>query len=257
MAQKTILIVGGGKFGKKAVEFAKNSKYNIIIIDKNPECYTKQFADIIIENNTELKQHINKLEEGKILFFQGDIIENISLLDLLNPKFVIPVVPIHFIAVLILHYLNRESIKVNRDKSKVRQIAPKIKPGILLDSVESKGVIYLSYAKKNETCPENCTAPRDFCPNFEREKPITITNYLKKFFKSENTFFFNKKAKKIVFIIESEQLRGGLGGIPGSLIQFILKELKTNKVWMKENNFELIVATTCNCHGVVNFYRKK
>ncbi|MFO8019645.1 MAG: hypothetical protein R6U96_13545 [Promethearchaeia archaeon] len=256
MVQNTIFIVGGGKFGKKAVQFAKQENYNIIIIDKDPNCYAVQFAELIIKDIHGLEQNIPKLEKGKILFFQGNVTENMAILNSLNPEYIIPVAPVHFLAELILDYLARESIDVNSDGKRVTQIIQDIKPDILLDSVDSKGVVYLSYAKKDEVCPDNCSAPPDYCPHLKREKPNTITNYLLKFFNAQKGFDLQKQKREIKIIVESTQLRGGLGGIPGSVVQSILTKLEQNFRWMKQKNFKLLIATSCNCHGVINFYKK-
>ncbi len=35
---KFLIIVGGGKFGKIALDFAKENKFTTLLIDNNPDC---------------------------------------------------------------------------------------------------------------------------------------------------------------------------------------------------------------------------
>jgi hypothetical protein len=256
MVEKSIIIAGGGKFGEKAVQFAKEKKYNTLIIDRDPNCYAAQLAEDSTKNFQTLKNMIPQMKNGKILFFEGDIKKSLYVIKLLNPEYLIPVVPVHFMALLITEFLKRRSISIERNKENVTAFIENIHLDILLNSIDSEGVVYLSYAKKNEICPENCRGPLNYCPNFNREKPMTITKFLTEFFKANKNFHFNEESKKVILIIESKQLRGGLGGIPGSTLQLIISNLEKNLSWMKGNNFELTIATSCNCHGVVNFYKK-
>lgn len=38
-------------------------------------------------------------------------------------------------------------------------------------------MLFFSYAREGEICPDGCPGPRDCCPTFGREKPKTITEY--------------------------------------------------------------------------------
>ena len=115
---------------------------------------------------------------------------------------------------------------------------------------------YLSYAKIDEICPDNCSGPISYCPNFKREKPQTITQYLKSYYGTSNSISIKKEeVSEVTIIIESYQLLPGLGGLKGNDIQNILKFLRDNMDFLSSRKFNMIIATTCNCHGVINFYK--
>ena len=119
-----------------------------------------------------------------------------------------------------------------------------------------KGVVYLSYAKIDEICPDNCPGPISYCPTFQRKKPVTITEYLKNYYGTINSVNIKKdKITEIVIINESYQLMPGLGGLKGEDIQNSLKILRENLDILNKQEFNIIIATTCNCHGVINFYK--
>lgn len=44
MSMNLLLIVGRGKFGEKALNYAKSQKYRAIVIDKDPNCLCSQYA---------------------------------------------------------------------------------------------------------------------------------------------------------------------------------------------------------------------
>ncbi|MHA1527324.1 MAG: hypothetical protein ACTSQD_09845 [Promethearchaeota archaeon] len=47
----------------------------------------------------------------------------------------------------------------------------------------------------------------------------------------------------------------GLGGLKGNDIRDILKVLRDNMDFLSHQKFDMVIATTCNCHGVINFYK--
>ena len=119
-----------------------------------------------------------------------------------------------------------------------------------------QGLVYLSYCKIDEICPDNCVGPENYCPNFKREKPITITKYFQNYYQLTNHFrFLEDKSLTVIIVGESYQLMGGLGGLKGEEIYNSLKKLEKLLDTSTNRNYKLIIATTCNCHGVINFYK--
>jgi len=51
------------------------------------------------------------------------------------------------------------------------------------------------------------------------------------------------------------QLQAGLGGLRGKDIREILERIKVNLKLLNTQKLNLTIATTCNCHGVINFYK--
>jgi hypothetical protein len=251
---KVLIIVGGGKFGKKALDYAKYNKYTTILIDINPDCYCAKYTDFTLDNIDELA--IQELTSGKSYFLNQDIEAIYNLPEMLNPEFIIPVVPVHLMANLIISLLNKNTIDISPNKELVNYLATNGDQDLILSHNSEQGVVYLSYARIDEVCPDNCAGPLIYCPNFKREKDITITQYLKDFFHSNEIVKIEKNdIINIFIIIESQQLIAGLGGLNGKDINFILKEVNNNIEIFNNQEFNITIATTCNCHGVVNFYK--
>ena len=257
--RKFIIIAGGGKFGKKAIDFAKNNNYDAIVIDSDPNCFASSF----INKNKGLEEIIASIssntQETNIYFLNSEIKVIPIILKELNPDYIIPVVPIHLLANLIIDFFSKNNIKLIPNKEKVKEFSLNYNKHLILSINDLNGTAYLSYAKKNEICPDNCIGPPKFCPTFKREKPITITNSLKKFFNVKKNFLINTKENflELYILFESYQLIPGLGGLKGKEIITLLKNLETYLPNLKDNNFYIIIATSCNCHGIINFYSKE
>ena len=87
MVENSILIAGGGKFGEKAVQFAKEKEYNTLIIDRDPNCYAAQLADDSTTDFQTLNNMVQQKKNGKILFFKGDkIYESCDIISSKNRR---------------------------------------------------------------------------------------------------------------------------------------------------------------------------
>ncbi len=128
-------------------------------------------------------------------------------------------------------------------------------------------MLFFSYAKEGEICPDGCPGPRDRCPTFGRKKPETITEYT------------GKLVDKFPgWVFESHQMKPGIGGLKGEelkqnlleIMEFV-KKVQENKNGDKDrdksrteddggNKAEKIgeraffISTTCTCHGVLNLF---
>jgi len=256
MAQDTkfLIIVGGGKFGKKALDYAKKHKYTMILIDIDPDCYCAKYTDKRLENINKIS--IQELSSGQSYFLNHDVEIIYKLLPMLNPEYIIPVVPIHLMATLVISLISENKIKLSPNKGCSEHLNSKGNQELILSHDTEQGVVYLSHAKIDEICPDNCAGPLNYCPNFKRDKNITITQYLKDFYDSNEIYSFKKNNNiNMIIIIESEQLEAGLGGLKGKDVNIILDEIKNNLDFLFDQKCNIIIATTCNCHGVVNFYK--
>ncbi|MHA1488490.1 MAG: hypothetical protein ACTSRI_02410 [Promethearchaeota archaeon] len=255
---KRLIIAGGGKFGKNAVNFAKKNDYKTILIDNNPKCFASKHMNNKFESLKDLNLKIEEIKPGEIYFLIQDISIAYELITKFNPEYVIPVVPIHLIAMIIKTFLLANSINLNPNVNLTRNFIKKANKDLLLSYNVEEGVAYLSYAKYDEICPENCPGPPNYCPNFKRVKPITITEYFKKFYNVSSVIKIGiDKPCKIININESYQLMPGLGGLRGKDIKNILGKLKNNLNLFLNQKCSFITATACNCHGVINFYKIK
>ena len=101
-----------------------------------------------------------------------------------------------------------------------------------------------------------CACPLNYCPNLNREKPLTITEYVKDFFDMTKLIKVEEnKNNEILIVLNSYQLTSGLGGIKGKDVNIILETLNKKISALKQKKFKLLIATTCNCHGVISFYK--
>ena len=254
---KALLIAGGGKFGKKALDFAQDRKYHTIIIDNNPECLATKYVHNTFNKLEDLLEVYRNSTEAKLFLLLSNIsiINKILLETEIKFEYVIPVVPIHLTALITKSYLKNNSYELIPAEDLCSQSVPNLKKDILLNHNCEKGVVYLSYAKKDETCPDDCPGPPKYCPNFEREKPITITKYIQTFYNVSKTFNLLEKEGKLVITIHSFQLKPGLGGLKGKDLYMILSELSHNLESVRKNRMKFIIGTSCNCHGVLNYFK--
>jgi hypothetical protein len=75
---------------------------------------------------------------------------------------------------------------------------------VIAGSYPDHGVLFFSYARKGEICPDDCPGPGDRCPTFGRNKPKNITEYTRE---------LNNTVPGWVF--ESHQMKPGVGGLKG------------------------------------------
>ena len=253
----SLIVAGGGKFGKKALEFGKKNRYKTILIDNDPNCICASSADYKFDKLNNFYSRINEIKPGEIFFLIYDISIISDLLIKINPEYIIPVIPIHLLAYIISNFLKKKvNFELLSDSDSTLDFVNNANSELILSHNSEKGIVYLSYAKVDEICPDNCLGPENFCPNFKRNKPITITEYFKTHFKLNNNFRIVKNGLlRIIIILESYQLTSGLGGLKCNDLLFVLKRLDNELDKLTALRFSLIIGTTCNCHGVINFYK--
>jgi hypothetical protein len=87
--------------------------------------------------------------------------------------------------------------------------------------------------------------PEGYCPNFNRVKLKTINQYVKDITDTEAGWVF-----------ESYQMKQGIGGLKGEDFKIIILDIMgyVKKVCEERRNETFFIATTCNCHGVINLF---
>ena len=239
------------------------------------------------ENKEESKGEKNEQEttegnkEARAYFYKMDLDNIPFLLSLGIPEYIIPAVPCHAAAYLLSDLLklplksekdeNTEEIleKSQMEDSPVTELfirpederlmsffeklASSFPDDIIAGRYPEYGMLFLSYAREGEICPDGCPGPRDRCPTFGRKKPETITEYARKLLQHLPGWVF-----------ESYQMKPGIGGLKGdefkqNLLEILefLRSIKENRSENKFENLEdrtFFVATTCTCHGVLNMF---
>lgn len=252
-----LLIAGGGKFGKRAINFAKKLNYNTILIDKDPNCYASSLISKKYNDLDSLLRDFHNENSTEIIFLNEDIGIIYDLLLNIKFEYIIPVVPIHLTALIIKLCFNSFNCSLTPNSSIIESYKKRIKPELYLHDNMESGVVYLSYAKKDEICPEDCPGPPNFCPTFEREKPITVINYVKELFNVKNNITISINENTAKFLIESYQLMAGLGGVKGNDIYELITSIQEKEEYFQSKLFDIVVATSCNCHGVISFFENK
>lgn len=117
------------------------------------------------------------------------------------PQYIIPAVPYHAVTYMLTDFLkfhNQElsTDKVKKERSPIKELSSRpenFQPYIFFVDVVSafpkdiiaghypdQDMLFFSYAKEGEICPDSCQGSRDRCPTFGRKKPETITEYTRK-----------------------------------------------------------------------------
>lgn len=233
------------------------------------------------ENEREDKENKVENNETEACFYKMDLGSIPFLLNLGIPEYIIPAVPCHTVAYMLSDLLklplksgkdeNPEEILEKNQKEYIpvtelfirpedkrlmsffEKLAASFPDDVIAGRYPEYGMLFLSYAREGEICPDGCPGPRDRCPTFGRKKPETITEYTGKLFRHLPGWIF-----------ESHQMKPGIGGLKGdefkqNLLQILefLRAFKENSSGERSKNLEdrtFFVATTCTCHGVLNLF---
>jgi len=212
------IIIGGGKYGCYAIEYLQQKKKSFVVVDTDPNCLAvKQFKLQASENIT---------AKGEF-FVHGDLLKALELIEKLKPEYVFPTAPVHIAA-----DLAKIKFKLAPWSEALNAILPKLPEVVVLYG--GRGKLIVSFNRDHD-CIEKCTMPT-ICPSSQIKKPCTMTELMR---------FASPEA----FILISYSMAPGMGALKGSELLEFFNWAKT-----KEN---FIVATTCDCHGVLNAYQKQ
>lgn len=241
------------------------------------------------ENKRESKKE-NKREnkESETYFYAMDMHSIPLLLSLGIPENIIPAVPCHAVAYILADILKfpvqqtwNEGSQADLPEKEISEInlsggnrpvnelfirpkdselmpffetlAAVFPEDVIAGSYPEYGMLFFSYAREGEICPDGCPGPRDRCPIFGRNKPKTITEYSRE---------LNNTISGWVF--ESHQMKPGIGGLKGEefkqnileIMEFVstLQEERSFRKSEKPKEKAFFIATTCTCHGVLNLF---
>ncbi len=276
------LVIGGGKVGKDFIEYAISRDYRAVLtIDMDERAPASEISRYI-ETEEELKSSIRSIadvqkmgELKNIMFYKSELQDVPAILSVGIPEYIIPAIPAHAAGYMLTHIKDiimgagqadneirlpqPARVEVRPDKIKgsiIESMIQQLPENIIRDVYPESGTIILSYAKQGEVCRDNCIGPEHYCPHFKREKPKTITEYSR-----------GLSGYITGWVFESIQMKGGLGGILGEdlkkccieFIQLIRDREKKEKLNPAKKELdaekEFFVATTCNCHGIMDIYR--
>lgn len=199
------IVVGGGKFGLKAVEFLISQRRDFIVIDRNPYC------------------EVNKRLGIKI--YEVGVEKLVEIAEKMNPEWIFPTASVHVIAEAIKYYFEPWNEVIDC-------ILSGIPPRLVVSS--GNGSIVLSY-NRDKICIENCNSP-EVCPVTKIKRPCPV-------------FKIIRFAYPEAIVLVSHQIAPGLGAIKGlDFLEAVRKAKEKERV---------VIATACNCHGVITAFKRK
>jgi len=218
LKNKTVLIFGGGKYGTKAVKFAKkkNAK-SAFVVDRNPFCQARKFLS---------DQEFLLLGKHSIL----------NLMMKLKPDFIIPAMPGHTIG-----RLCKETFNLRPFPESLPIVMKYLPQSLITRRDKTTSTLVLSYMPREKTCREDCIPPDGYCRLTKEPRPASTCALL-------NYAIFRKFGLSKIFV--SEQVSAGLGGIRTEIIIEFLNKVK------KELPQTLAIGTACQCHGILNLFRR-
>lgn len=219
----------------------------------------------------EKKQRDN---EPEAYFYKMNIHSVPLLFSFGIPEYIIPAVSCHAVAHMLADFFEFPEPEANTKK--IRQNSPSVcelsimtedsasmsffksieasfPEDVISGSYPEQGMLFFSYAREGEICPDGCPGPREFCPTYGRKKPKTVTEY-------------TRELRRTIpgWVFESHQMKPGIGGLKGielkknllEILEFI-RRLQENKSVIEFKGIEnrtFFIATTCTCHGVLNLF---
>jgi hypothetical protein len=211
------IIIGGGKYGCKAVEFLRQQGKSFVIVDTDSNCQAvKRFKLKTPKDTSKKGEH----------FLHGDLSTVITLIDELNPEYIFPTAPVHIAA-----DMAKIKFELTPWTEALSNILPKLPQGVVL--LSGKGRLILSFNRDHD-CIDNCAMP-ETCPSSGTKKPCTMTKLM-------------KFASPDAFILLSHSMSPGMGALKGAELQEFFN-------WAKTKN-KFVVGTSCDCHGVFSAFKK-
>jgi len=216
--RKMDLIIGGGKYGCQAIEYLRRMKRSFLVVDINPNCLAlKRFS----------VKSFSSFNAGEEAFIIGGLPEVLELIDDLKPEYVFPTAPLHIAAELV-----KIKFELIPWPEAINTILPKLPEIVVINA--GRGNLVVSF-NRDRDCIENCAMPK-VCPSSQIKKPCTMTELM-------------RFACPEAFLLVSHSMAPGLGALKSSELSELFKWAKTKQ--------RLIVATSCDCHGVFSALKKQ
>jgi len=237
---KLVVVIVGGKFGQRAVRFAKDSQAKVAVIDKNAKCRASKLVTSIVEDGA--ADQVLAMNEGEsTLFVREGIDFLLRLIELSFPDYISPAMPGHLMGTIIQRWLEENSFTVEGERHVLDAILRRLPDNIVLDADREKSSIIVSYLPKELKCPALCPHPEKFC---------FITKGLKMGPMYQILDFATWEIADVSKIFMSHQLGPDAGAIEGSEVLDMLKHL--GKL---QPPYNMALGTACECHGILNTFR--
>ncbi|MDF2956243.1 MAG: hypothetical protein OD815_001859 [Candidatus Alkanophagales archaeon MCA70_species_2] len=236
-----VVCAGGGFFGAKAVHLAKIRGAKVLVLDVDAECEAvRQELCSSIHDSFALR---SVPSAGDAVLIVGDAIETmLRILEALTPSVIVPAVQGHFFGKLVKAWLERRNVKVRAASEHLKDVLCGIPRRLVLLCDERDAVVVTSYMPSGEVCKAGCVQP-EICPVTKVRKPAPMFRLLE--FALDACGFES-------FVLRSELLDGGVGGVRGEAVVRTLDALRRLEAELSMR--VLAVATACACHGILNLF---
>jgi len=214
---KTVLVIGGGHYGAKACRFFREQKTRVLLVDNDPGCKAKTLV----------------ATEDFILKDSRDAIE--PALNL-NPDFIVPTQPGHTLGKWIGGHFNLKPLT-----GAIPAVTRRLSQNLLLYCDETNAALIFSYMAGGKLCREDCLPGHNKCSLTGEPRPAPLYKLM------EYAIFELFDCAKI-FV--SEQMAPGVGAIKTSEFLAFVDEINAKKPKT------LAVGTACQCHGVLNLFKR-
>jgi hypothetical protein len=170
---------------------------------------------------------LKRLTDKPIETIEQDAIDFLVHYPGLGSEWIVPAIPVHVAYAWLCRQLAREGVVTQR-------AAPAILEQKVPNPLRAKtGTLYASFATFH--CPDDCDEPDESC---------TVTGEVRE----ANLFDVVRKIEVegyVTQVVRSHQLAPGVGGYQLSVLWQLLEESRSTAK-------DILVATACRCHGVID-----
>ena len=175
-------------------------------------------------------QVLKKSGEQSVETVEQDAIDFLVHYPGLGSEWIVPAIPVHVAFAWLCRQLAREGT-----------VTPLAAPSVLDQQIPNStrgkgGVLYTSFATFR--CPDDCDEPDDKC---------TVTGEVREAHLFDVVQTIEVEGYQ-TFVVRSHQLAPGVGGYRLSVLWRLLEEARATEK-------DILVATACRCHGVMNALR--
>ena len=231
---KLVFVMGGGKFGTRALRYLKAKGAKVLVVDVNTNCTASSEVDVQATGVS----FLDSLADEQTAFLVGDAVSLLlGLMETKIPDLVVTAIPSNAVAKVVEGWLAKRGYKLEPYLKVVPKVLENIPKSLVSVVDEDSGVIVVSYMPSHMRCRENCMPPKDVCASTGRPKLASMDKLLE---------FGVYNHVDTSGILMSRQLTGGLGAIEGKELSALLKRLEN-----RNKSYTLAIGTACDCHGII------
>lgn len=229
---RTVLILGGGKYGTIALKRLKGRSERIVVVDIDPDCQAGRYTERTISGNEKPGKGLSLVLSDGASFLS----RMIDLGDV--PDFVVLTVPKNVMAALFISWTESLGMEVAFEPDWMLKVAEGFPEKYVVAKDRTFGVLVASYAR-DHVCLDGCMQP-EVCPVTGERREKTMIELA-----------ISSVDGDFVRIFESRLLESDVGGVEGKAVLEAYSEFKS----CAHKGMRLAIGTACRCHAIVNFMR--